>query len=306
MIEVLQVFLSLSASPNRDTLIALGSMYAGHKPSSLDAFLTKFHSLLPVTFVNVLAEHRLWKESFNFFILAADIDRALQVVIGHPSATLDCNKVAAMLPRIKNAALISKLVAFYCEFDPEKLIQLKTEFLTRLGADEMSKLLKERQVLFIIEEEIKRAPGMTAASIDLFIDSNDYYGLLEAIKRTTSGVDLVALSAQLAQSPHRHFRVLSGKLAASGGNHRAALKTLLTEEAMVECLLVLSQTGNVVFCEAFFARFAHGNNATMFMAILYVLFDSIRPDVMFEWSQRASFQQLTLPLLCQQLRNRFK
>lgn len=302
----MEVYISLSSAPNRDTLIALGSMYARHQQSSLDAFLTKFHSQLPVTFVNVLAEFRLWKECFNFFILVGDIDRALQVVIGHPQVSLDAKRMAAIIPRIRNTSLFSKLLEFYCDFDPEKFVELKAEFIGRLGIDAVAQLLKARKILFAIEEEVKRAPSASSTAIDLYIDSNDYYGLLEAVKRGAGSVDLLSLSTQLSQSPHRHFRVLSGKLAASAGNHRAAIKTLLKEDAIVECLLVLSQTGNSSYCEAFFTRFAQANNAVMFMACAYVLCDSVHLDVLYEWSNRASFQKLALPLICQHLRNRFK
>lgn len=308
LIETLEALISI-ATPSRDVLVALGSLYARHTPERLEAFMTKYHTLLPATFVNILAEYHLWKESFKFFILAADIDRALQVVMAHPIVQLEAKKVAAVLPRLKNPGLLNKLMAFYCEFDAKGFLELKPEFLSRLGAVEVATFLKEKNLLFVIEEVreelIKKSPSVI---IDLYIQSNDYYGLVEAIKKAPS-VDTASLAKSLLQPTNqRHFRVLGAKLLSNSGHHAEALKVLLKEEALVDSLLVLSQTGNQQYAEALLKRYARNNNAVMFVITAYVLFDLIRADVVFECIQRASFslQTPSLALYCQMIRNRFK
>jgi hypothetical protein len=135
--------------------------------------------------------------------------------------------------------------------------------------------------------------------------SNDYYGLLESIKKQPN-IDFARIRSALASSESRHFRVLAAKLGAnSGGSPAESLKVLVQEDAVLESLVLLAQCGNREYSEAFLSRYSRSRNAVMFVAVAYVLFDQIRFDVLLEWMTRGRLTEAGLPLMCQVLRNRF-
>ena len=197
-------------------------------------------------------------------------------------------------------------------FDPKGLIDLQFEFKDRLDLSAFVSFCKANDILWVLEELLKQqqtsgslSPVTVNALHEIYIANNDYYGLLESIKRQPN-MDLVQLNKALKASGHRHFRVLAAKLAAnSGGSMMDALKLLVHEDAVVEILLLLSQTSIREFSEALISRYGRSRNSVMFLAVGYVLFDQIRMDILLEWSQRAQFAEISLPLLCQMYRNRF-
>jgi len=197
-------------------------------------------------------------------------------------------------------------------FDPNGLLDLQLEFKDRIDLSAFVSFCRSNDIVWSIEDLLKQqqaagilSPIGVSALHEIYINNNDYYGLLDSIKRQPN-MDLLQLTKALKASNHRHFRILAAKLAAnSGGSLVEALKLVIREDAVVETLLLLSQTSNREFTEAVISRYGRTRNAVMFLAVGYILFDQIRPDVLFEWSHRAQFAELSLPLLCQLLRNRF-
>ena len=93
---------------------------------------------------------------------------------------------------------------------------------------------------------------------------------------------------------------------ANSGEFIKALSILVEEDALIETLMVLSQSSNAQYAEAILSRYSRIRNAVMFLAVSYVLYDLLRPDILFELSQRSGFQELSLPLFCQIMRHKLK
>ncbi len=138
------------------------------------------------------------------------------------------------------------------------------------------------------------------------IENDDYFGLIESLKKF-SAFDLATFSKQLLnQSNKRHFKILAAKLMAKHAAFPAALKILMTERAELETLLVLGQCGNAEFSEALLVRYSNTGNLVMFLVVAYVLFDHLRADVIVENSSMANMDKACLPIYCQLLRNKLK
>lgn len=310
LVDVIEAYATANA-PSKDFLLSLGAIYCRHARDRLESFVQKHYSLLPVTFVSMLAEHRCWKEAFRLLVLMSEFERALQVVLLHPSVEFDHKRISTLLAKVKSPQTVEKLMAYYHECDPRRLLELQAEFQERVDLSTLVKFHRERNILWMLEGLLKRTltqhPGnATVSSVlnELLIANNDYYELIESIKKcpTIDG----ALSKTLRNSKHRHFRVLAAKFLANAGALAEALEILVAEDALFETLMVLGQSGNVEYAEAIFSRHARSRNAVLYLVVGYVLFDYIRPDVILEWAHRAKFEDLSLPLLCQVMRNRMK
>jgi clathrin heavy chain len=293
-------------------MIIIGEIYCKEFPDKLESFINKFYSTLPVAFMQVLAKYRRWKEYFKLSLLRSNLDEALDIVIKHPSIEFDHHKLTAVIGKIKNQNILERLLQYYFEYDPRMIIDLQEELTDRIDMGILIKFFKEKDVLFVLDKSLRRHqtqnPGNVIVSMGLnehLIQIDDYYGLIESIKRCPS-IDALVISETLKLSDKRHFHVLAAKLTANSGDFAKALSILIEEDALIETLMILSQSSNIQYAEAILGRYSRIRNAVMFMAVSYVLYDIIRPDILFELSQRSQFQELSLPIFCQILRHKLK
>ena len=293
-------------------MVLIGEIYCRGFPDKLESFINRFYSTIPVIFLQILAKYRRWKEHFKLLLLRSNLDEALDVVIKHPSIEFDHHKLTAVIGKIKNNNVLERLLLFYYECNPRMIVDLQEEFTERLEMGSLIKFFNEKDVLFIFDKSMRRYQGQNPGSIivsmglnDHLIQINDYYGLIESIKKCPS-IDAMVISETLKSSEQRHFRVLAAKLMANSGEFGNALSILIKEEALIETLMILSQSSNVQYAEAILGRYSRIQNAVMFMAVSYVLYDLLRPDVIFELSQRSQFQELCLPIFCQIMRHKLK
>lgn len=301
-----------SSVPNQEVMIIIGEIYCKQFPDKLESFINKFYSTIPVAFMQTLAKHRRWKEYFKLSLLRSNLDEAIEVVIKHPSIEFDHHKLTAVIGKIKNQSVLERLLQYYYEYDPRMLIDLQDEFTDRLDMGILIKFFKEKDALFVLDKSMRRHqtqnPGNTLVSMGLnehLIQIDDYYGLIESIKKCPS-IDALVISETLKSSGKRHFRVLAAKLMANSGEFAKALSILIEEDALIETLMILSQSNNIQYAEAILGRYSRIRNAVMFMAVSYVLYDLLRPDIVFELSQRSQFQELSLPIFCQMMRHKLK
>jgi hypothetical protein len=311
LVELLEIVLD-SSSPQQNFILLIGDLYCRKFPEKLELLINKFYSTIPAPFIQTLAKYRCWKESFKLLLLRSNLDEALDLVIKHPSIDFDHRKLTAVISKIKNQKILESLLQFYYDCDPRMLLELQDEFTERLEMGTIIKFFKERKRLFILDKTMRRFqthnPGNVVVSTGLnehLIQINDYYGLIESIKRCPS-IDAVSISETLKSSEQRHFRILAAKLMANSGEFVKALSILVEEDALIETLMILSQSSNVQYAEAILARYARIRNAVMFLAVSYVLFDLLRPDIIFEHCQRSDLQELNLPVFCQIMRNKLK
>lgn len=311
LLEIIEVILE-SSVPKQEVMISIGEIYCKEFQDKLESFINKFYSTIPTSFLQILAKYRRWKESFKFLLLRSNLDDALELVIKHPSIDFDHHKLTAVISKIKNQNILECLLQFYYDCDPRMIIDLQEEFTERLDMGTLIKFFKEKDVLFILDKSMRRSqtqnPGNLLVSTGLndhLIQINDYYGLIDSIKKCPS-IDAATISETLKSSEQRHFRVLAAKLMANSGEFSRSLSILIEENALIETLMILSQSSNVQYAEAILGRYSRIRNAVMFMAVAYVLYDLLRPDIIFEFSQRAQFQELSLPLFCQILRHKLK
>lgn len=293
-------------------MIIIGEIYCKQFPDKLESFINKFYSTIPVAFMQILANHRRWKEYFKLSLLRSNLDEAIEVVIKHPSIEFDHHKLTAVIGKIKNQSILERLLQYYYEYDPRMLIDLQDEFTDRLDMGILIKFFNEKDALFVLDKSMRRHqtqnPGNVLVSMGLnehLIQIDDYYGLIESIKKCPS-IDALAISETLKSSDKRHFRVLAAKLMANSGEFAKSLSILIEEDALIETLMILSQSNNIQYAEAILGRYSRIRNAVMFMAVSYVLYDLLRPDIVFELSQRSQFQELSLPIFCQMMRHKLK
>lgn len=311
LMGLIDIVLDSSALP-QEFLLLIGDLYCREFTEKLEPFVNKFYSTIPSAFIQILAKYRRWKECFKLLLLRSNLDEALDLVIKHPSIDFDHRKLTAVISKIKNQQILESLLQFYHDCDPRMLMELQEEFVERLEMGTLIKFFKDRKSLFVLDKTMRRFqaqnPGNVFVSTGLnehLIQINDYYGLIESIKKCPS-IDAVGISETLKSSERRHFRILAAKLMANSGEFVKALTILVEEDALIETLMILSQSSNVQYAEAILARYARVRNAVMFVAVSYVLFDLLRPDIIFEHSQRSDFQDLNLPIFCQIMRNKLK
>lgn len=311
LLEIIEVTLE-SSVPKQEVMILIGEIYCKEFQDKLESFINKFYSTIPAAFLQILAKYRRWKESFKLLLLRSNLDDALELVIKHPSIEFDHHKLTAVISKIKNQNILERLLQFYYECDPRMIIDLQEDFTERVEMGTLIKFFKEKDVLFILDKSMRRCqaqnPGNLVVSTGLndhLIQINDYYGLIDSIKKCPS-IDAVTISENLKSSEQRHFRVLAAKLMANSGEFARALSILIEEDALIETLMILSQSSNVQYAEAILGRYSRIRNAVMFMAVSYVLYDLLRPDIIYELAQRSQFQELSMPLFCQILRHKLK
>ena len=290
----------------------IGDIYCREFPEKLEAFVSKYHSTVPVSFVKIMGKYRRWKEAFKLLLLRSNLDEALELVSKHPSIEFDHLKLTAVLSKIKNPKVLENLLEYYYEFDPRIILGLQDEFFEILDMGTLINFFKERKVLFVIDKIMRRYQNQNSnhviASMGLnehLIQINDYFGLIESIKKCPS-IDATKISETLKSSEHRHFRILAAKFMANAGEFHNALSILVEEDALIETLMILSQSSNAQYSEAILSRYARIRNAVMFLAVSYVLYDLIRVDITFELSQRSGFQEISLPLYCHIMRHKLK
>ena len=301
-----------SSAPPQQIMLQIGEIYCREFPQKLESFINKDYSSIQVSFIQILAKYRHWKEAFKFLLIRSNLDEALELVIKHPSIEFDHRKLTAVIGKIKNQNTLENLMYFYYECNPRMLLDLQEEFSERLDIGALIKFFKQNNILFIIDKTMRKYQTQNLGNVivstglnEHLMQINDYYGLIDSIKKCPS-IDAVSISDKLKSSDHRHFRVLAAKLMANSGEFVKALSILVEEDALIETLMILSQSNNVQYSEAVLARYARIRNAVMFLAVSYVLYDFIRPDVIFELSQRAEFRELSLPLFCQIMRHKLK
>lgn len=311
MLEIIEIILE-SSVPKQEIMIIIGEIYCKEFPDKLEVFINKFYSNIPVSFMQILTKYRRWKECFKLLLLRSNLDEALDIVIKHPSIEFDHHKLTAVIGKIKNQNVLERLLQFYYDFDPRMIVDLQEEFTEQLDMGVLIKFFKDKDVLFILDKAMRRYqsqnPGNVVVSMGLnshLIQIDDYYGLIESIKKCPA-IDALVISDTLKSSDKRHFRVLAAKLMANAGEFGKALSILIEEDALIETLMILSQSSNVQYAEAILGRYSRIRNAVMFMAVSYVLYDLLRPDVIFELSQRSQFQEMSLPLFCQIMRHKLK
>lgn len=311
LLEIIETILESSA-PQPQVMVQIGDIFCKEFPDKLEGFINKFYLSIPISFIQTLAKYRRWKETFKLHLLRSNLDEALELVIIHPSIEFDHRKLTAVIGKIKNQKVLEDLLQYYYECDPRMLLELQEEFNERLDIGSLINFFKEHDILFILDKTMRRHqslnPGSIVASTGLnehLLQINDYYGLIESIKKCPS-IDAGSISEKLKKSKHRHFRVLAAKLMANSGEYVKALSILIEEDALIETLMILSQSNNVQYAEAILARYSRMRNAVMFLAVSYVLYDFIRPDVFYEHSQRAEFRELCLPVFCQIMRHKLK
>ena len=311
LLEIFDIILESSA-PQQRIMILIGDVYCREFPEKLEAFINKYHSIIPASFVNMMGKYRRWKEAFKLLLLRSNLDEALELVIRHPSIEFDHLKLTAVLSKIKNQKVLENLLHYYFEYDPRMILGLQDEFIERLDMGSLINFFKQRKVLFVIDKTMRRYqvqnPGNVVASMGLnehLVQINDYYGLIDSIKKCPS-IDAAKVSETLRSSEQRHFRILAAKFMANSGEFIKALSILVEEDALIETLMVLSQSSNAQYAEAILSRYSRIRNAVMFLAVSYVLYDLLRPDILFELSQRSGFQELSLPLFCQIMRHKLK
>lgn len=311
LVELIDIVIDSSA-PQANLIVLIGDLYCREFPEKLETLINKFYSMIPAQFLDILRKYRRWKEAFKLLLLRSNLDEALDVVIKHPSVDFDHRKLTAVLSKIKNQKILENLLQYYYDCDPRMMIGLQDEFMERLEMGTLIKFFKERGCLFVLDKAMRRYqsqnPGNVIVSTGLnyhLMQINDYYGLIESIKKCPS-IDAVSISETLKSSDKRHFRILAAKLMANSGEFVKALTVLVEEDALIETLMILSQSSNVQYAEAVLVRYARIRNAVMFLAVSYVLYDLLRPDIIFEHSQRSNFQELSLPIFCQIMRNKLK
>lgn len=311
LLEIIEIILE-SSVPKQEVMIIIGEIYCKEFSDKLESFINKFYSTVPISFMQVLSNYRRWKEYFKLSLLRSNLDEALEIVIKHPSIEFDHHKLTAVIGKIKNQNILERLLHYYYEYDPRMIVDLQEEFTERLDMGILINFFKEKNVLFILDKTMRRYqtqnPGNVVVSMGLnehLIQIDDYYGLIESIKKCPS-IDALIISESLKSSDKRHFRVLAAKLMANSGEFAKALSILIEEDAIIETLMILSQSSNVQYAEAILGRYSRIRNAVMFMAVSYVLYDLLRPDILFELSQRSQFQELSLPIFCQLMRHKLK
>lgn len=311
LLEIIEIILD-SSVPKQEIMIIMGEIYCKKFSDKLESFINKFYTTVPISFMQVLSKYRRWKEYFKLSLLRSNLDEALEVVINHPSIEFDHHKLTAVIGKIKNQKIIERLLQYYYEYDPHMIVDLQEEFTERLDMGILIKFFKNKDALFILDKSMRRYqiqnPGNVAVSMGLndhLIQIDDYYGLIESIKKCPS-IDALVISESLKSSEKRYFRVLAAKLMANSGEFAKALSILIEEEALIETLIILSQSSNIHYAEAILGRYSRIRNAVMFMAVSYVLYDLLRPDILFELSQRSQFQELSLPIICQMMRHKMK
>jgi hypothetical protein len=301
-----------STAPQKSLLLYIGEIYSRKFPSKLENFITKHYSSIPYEFDAILAENRRWKECFKLNLLRSNLDKALELVIQHPSIEFDHKKLTAVIGKIRNQKLLEGLLNFYFEHDPRILIDLLDDFSECLDIGVLIEFFREKDIMFVLDRTLKRYqtqnPSNISASMglnELLIHINDYYGLIDSMKKCTS-VDSSKLAEVLKVSEYRHFRVLGAKLMANTGNFSKSLSILVQDDALIEILMILCQSSNTQYATAILTRYANVRNAVMFLAVAYVLYDLLHSDIVFELASYAQFQDLSLPLYCQIMRHKMK
>lgn len=311
MLDIFDVILESSA-PQQHVMALIGDIYCREFPDKLESFISKYHSIIPSSFVNTMGKYRRWKEAFKLLLLRSNLDEALELVIRHPSIEFDHRKLTAVLPKIKNQKVLENLLQYYYENDPRMILGLQDELIDILDMGVLINFFKERKILYVLDKTMRRYqsqnPGNVVVSMGLnehLVQINDYYGLIDSIKKCPS-IDATKISETLKLSKERHFRILAAKFMANSGEFIKALSILVEEDALIETLMILSQSSNAQYAEAILSRYSRIRNAVMFLAVSYVLYDLLRPDILFELSQRSGFQELSLPLFCQIMRHKLK
>lgn len=311
LLEIFDVILESSVPPQH-IMNLIGDVYCREFPENLESFVSKYHSTIPVSFVNVMGKYRRWKEAFKLLLLRSNLDEALELVMRHPSIEFDHLKLTSVLSKIKNQKVLENLLQYYFEFDPRMILNLQDDFIERLNLGTLINFFKERKVLFVIDKTMRRYQNQNPSNVivsmglnEHLMQINDYYGLIDSIKKCPT-IDATRISEYLKSSEQRHFRILAAKFMANSGEFIIALSVLVDEDALIETLMILSQSSNAQYAEAILSRYARIRNAVMFLAVSYVLYDLLRPDILFELSQRSGFQELSLPLFCQMLRHKLK
>ena len=245
-------------------------------------------------------------------LLRSNLDEALNLVMKHPSIDFDHRKLTAVIGKIKSQKCIENLLDYYFDFEPRMLVDLQEEFVERLGFAASMKFFQEKGVLFVLDKFMKRyqtqnpTNAVVATGInEHLIETNDYYGLIDSIKKCPA-IDVSSISETLKSSEHRHFRVLAAKLIGNSGDFTKSLSILVVEDALIETLMILSQSNNSIYADAILSRYARNRNAVMFMAVIYLLYDLLRVDVIYEQVQYSGFQDISLPLFCQIMRHKLK
>lgn len=312
MLEIFD-FIMESSAPPQNVMSLIGDVYCREFPEKLEAFISRYHSAIPGSFVNVIGKYQRWKEAFKFLLLRSNLDEALELVMKHPSIEFDHMKLTTVISKIKNQKILDNLLQYYFEYDPRMLLGLQDEFVERLEIGALLSFYKERGILFVFDKMMRRSqnqnPNNVTVSLGLnehLIQINDYYGLIDSIKKCPS-IEGTKISEALKSSEHRHFRILAAKFMANSGEFVQALSILVEEDALIETLMILSQSSNnVQYAEAILTRYARIRNAVMFVAVSYVLYDLLRVDVLFELCQRCGFQEVSLPIFSQILRHKLK
>ena len=311
LLEIIEIILE-SSVPQQDVMIAIGEIYCKEFPDKLEPFINKFYSTFSVAFLQILAKYRRWKEYFKLSLLRSNLDEALEVVTKHPSIEFDHHKLTAVIGKVKNQSILERLLHYYYEYDPQMIIDLLDEFTDRIDMAVLIKFFKEKDALFVLDKSMRRYQTLNSGNVvvsmglnEHLIQIDDYYGLIESIKKCPA-IDVAVLSETLKLSQKRHFRVLAAKMMANTGEFSKALTILIEEDALIETLMILSQSSNIQYAEAILGRYSRVRNAVMFMAVSYVLYDLLRPDIVYELSQRSQFQELILPIFCQIMRHKLK
>lgn len=311
LIEIIEIILDSSA-PQQQNISLMGEIFCRKFPEKLESFINKYYLTISPHFILIVSKYRRWKEAFKFLLLQSNLDDAVEQVIYHPSIEFDHRKLTAVIGKIKNRKVLDKLLDFYWEFNPRMLLELQDEFIDRLEMSTLIKFCKDKRIMFVLDKALRRYQSQNPTSVvistglnDLLIEINDYYGLIDSIKKCPL-INAGTISEILQSSEHRHFRVLAAKLRANSGEFVNSLTILVEEDALIETLMILSQSSNVQYAEAVLARYSRIQNAVMFLAVSYVLFEFLRPDVIYELSHSSQFIELAMPLFCQIIRHKLK
>lgn len=304
--------LSDSSLPQSETISLIGDFYCREFPEKLELLLSKYYGSISSSFFEILVKYRRWKEAYKLCLLRSNLDEALNLVMKHPSIEFDHRKLTAVIGKIKGQKCLESLLEYYFEFDPRMLVELQEEFGERLGFAVLMKFFQEKDVLFTLDKFMKRYQSQNPSNAvvatglnEHLIKTNDYYGLIDSIKRCPS-IDVSTISETLKSSEHRHFRVLAAKLIGNSGDFTKSLSILVEEDALIETLMILSQSNNTLYADAILSRYAKNRNAVMFMAVIYLLYDLLRADVIYEQTQNSGFQDISLPVFCQIMRHKLK
>lgn len=288
----------------------LAIQYARHAPEKLSDLLQRYSSanrLNVPKIAGACAEAHLWPEMASLLTAAGEHEKALNVMFEHPSAWSH-ERMCTALVHVATPDTVLRALRFYLdETAPNQVNDLLTRVGTRIDPTRIVELLRQRNLLFLAKGYLKAVQPLHSAMVnaainELLLAEED----LEALKTSlavSDKYDAAALAGKLAAHPKLEFRRLAAQIYRSHRLWREALGLLLAEGLHKDAIILAAESKERAVSEDLLRHLASTRQAVLFLGACYACADTLPPDVIVECAWRNEWMDISIPVLCQSLRD---